>query len=81
MPIYSPVAIDYSAGFDKVLNGRCLSDDELQALVFHANAGDKEAKKNLGKVFLRPRKIGCWVKTVEELQDILDKRREEVQIK
>jgi hypothetical protein len=59
MCIYSDVAIDYKKGLDiyDSVTKRIYSDEEAHML----------PKKVKSRLTMRPRKIGTWVKTLEEL--------------
>ena len=65
--IYSSVAIDYSVGIDiyDPVNGKVYKPEEAIIL-------SEEIKSRL---INKPRKIGCWVHTNEELEEILKERR------
>jgi hypothetical protein len=65
-PRWSAEAIDYAAGVDVVdaQDGRVLTAEEL------ANTPLNERKRLL----LRPRKVGCLVATVEEVDEQLKER-------
>jgi len=59
MPIYSKDAIDYEAGFNitDCITGEIYTDEE-------AHQQTQEVKSRL---ILRPRKIGCYVMTMEKV--------------
>jgi len=63
MPIWSEVAIDYSAGLDivDIIGGKIYTEDDAK----------KQPKCIKTRLVNRPRKIGCWVTTIEESEEAL----------
>ena len=61
--IYSNKAIDYSVGTDiyDVVNGKFYSDSEAK----------QQPKEIRSRLTLKPRKIGCYVLSLEEVKKIM----------
>ena len=70
MCIYNPKAIDYTKGCDIY--------DSIEDKVYTETEALGLTPEVRSRLTNRPRKIGCWVLTIEECQEILEARKDEI---